>query len=340
MTQANDTTPDLVANQALLRVDGLTVEFRTHDGIVNAVNGLSYRLDAGETVAILGESGSGKSVSAQAVMGIIDSPPGFITEGSIEYRGNDILKMSVNDQRKIRANNISMVFQDALTALNPVFTVGWQMGELFRKHRGMSKKDARIRSIELLDRVRIPGAKERIDGYPHEFSGGMRQRVMIAMGIALDPDVLIADEPTTALDVTVQAQIMELLSDLQAETGMGLLLITHDLGVVAEVADRVVMMYAGREVEKASITELFEAPRHPYTAGLMQSIPRHDVQRGRLEPMSGSAPDLLNIPSGCPFHPRCPYEQLKCRAEVPVLRPVVGASGRSSACHFIEEIFS
>jgi len=340
MTEAIDTTPEASSDEALLKVDDLVVEFRTNDGIVRAVNGLSYRLDAGETVAILGESGSGKSVSAQAVMGIIDSPPGFITGGSIEYRGNDVLKMSVNDQRKIRANNIAMVFQDALTALNPVFTVGWQMSELFRKHRGMSKKDAKIRSIELLDRVRIPGAKDRVDGYPHEFSGGMRQRVMIAMGIALDPDVLIADEPTTALDVTVQAQIMELLSDLQDETGMGLLLITHDLGVVAEVADRVVMMYAGREVENASITDLFAAPRHPYTSGLMQSIPRHDVQRGRLKPITGSPPDLLNIPSGCPFHPRCPYAQFKCRTEVPELRAVDETSGRSSACHFTEEIFS
>ena len=324
----------------LLEVDDLHVEFRTHDGILGAVNGLSYRLDARETVAILGESGSGKSVSAQAVMGIIDSPPGYITGGSVRYRGNDILKMSKDDQRKIRANNIAMVFQDALTALNPVFTVGWQIGELFRKHQGMSKKAAKVKAIELLDRVQIPGAKDRVDGYPHEFSGGMRQRVMIAMGIALDPDVLIADEPTTALDVTVQAQIMDLLAELQKETGMGLLLITHDLGVVAEVADRVVMMYAGREVEKAPIRDLYADPRHPYTHGLMQSIPRHDLKVGRLEPIAGSPPYLLNIPSGCPFHPRCPHRQDDCTTDVPALRQLPGSTDRWSACHHFEEIFS
>ena len=324
----------------LLKVDDLQVEFRTPDGVVSAVNGLSYKLDPGETVAILGESGSGKSVSAQAVMGIIDSPPGFITGGTIEYRGTDILKMSADDQRKIRADHIAIVFQDALTALNPVFTVGWQIGELFRKHRGMSKKKARLQAIELLERVRIPAAKDRVDAYPHEFSGGMRQRVMIAMGIALDPSVLIADEPTTALDVTVQAQIMDLLGDLQSETGMGLLLITHDLGVVAEVADRVVVMYAGREVEAAPIVPLYGEPRHPYTSGLMQSIPRHDIQQGRLEPISGSPPDLMHIPPGCPFHPRCPYTRDRCRSEVPLLRSLDGPVQRESACHFVEEIYS
>ena len=324
----------------LLNVDRLNVEFQTGDGVVKAVNGLSYSVDAGETVAILGESGSGKSVNAQAVMGIIDTPPGRITGGSIEYRGDDILKMSKEEQRKIRADHIAMVFQDALTALNPVFTVGWQLSELFRQHRGLSKKEAKAKSLELLDRVRIPGARERIDSYPHEFSGGMRQRVMIAMGIALDPSVLIADEPTTALDVTVQAQIMDLLKDLQDETGMGLLLITHDLGVVAEVADRVVVMYAGRELEKAPIEPLYASPSHPYTAGLMKSIPRHDVQLDRLEPITGSPPDLRHIPQGCPFHPRCPHAQDRCRSEVPELIPVRGSSEHSSACHFVEEIFS
>jgi oligopeptide transport system ATP-binding protein len=328
------------ASGPLLDVDALHVEFRTGEGVVKAVNGLTYQVGPGETVAILGESGSGKSVSAQAVMGIIDSPPGFITGGAVRYRGNDILKMTKDQQREIRANNIAMVFQDALTALNPVFTVGWQIGELFRKRQGMSKKDAKLKSIELLDRVRIPDAKERVDGYPHEFSGGMRQRVMIAMGIALDPDVLIADEPTTALDVTVQAQIMDLLADLQKETGMGMLLITHDLGVVAEVADRVVVMYAGREVEKAPIHDLYADPRHPYTDGLMQSIPRHDVKVGRLEPIAGSPPDLLNIPAGCPFHPRCPHRQDDCTTEVPALRRLESAADRWSACHHFEEIFS
>jgi oligopeptide transport system ATP-binding protein len=338
-TNLSRTAAAATSTPPLLNVDRLTVEFRTGDGIVKAVNGLSYSVDAGETVAILGESGSGKSVNAQAVMGIIDSPPGFITGGAIEYRGDDILKMSTEQRRKIRADHIAMVFQDALTALNPVFTVGWQLGELFRQHRGMSKKEARVKSLELLDRVRIPGAKDRIDSYAHEFSGGMRQRVMIAMGIALDPSVLIADEPTTALDVTVQAQIMDLLKDLQDETGMGLLLITHDLGVVAEVADRLVVMYAGRELEKAPVEPLYATPSHPYTAGLMKSIPRHDVQLGRLEPITGSPPDLRHIPPGCPFHPRCPHVQDRCRTEVPELRPVHGSDEHMSACHFVEEIF-
>ena len=339
-TSAEETTSgDGDGEQPLLRVNDLRVEFRTNEGVVNAVNGLTYRLDPGESVAILGESGSGKSVSAQAVMGIIDSPPGFITGGSIEYRGTDLLKLKRDTQRKYRADHIAIVFQDALTALNPVFTDGWQIGELFRKHRGMSKKQARLKAIELLDRVRIPGAKDRVDSYPHEFSGGMRQRVMIAMGIALDPTVLIADEPTTALDVTVQAQIMELLADLQTETGMGLILITHDLGVVAEVADRVVVMYAGREVEAAPIRNLYADPRHPYTAGLMQSIPRHDMQVARLEPITGTPPDLMRIPPGCPFHPRCPHAVERCRTDVPELHRLPGEEYRVSACHFVEEIF-
>jgi oligopeptide transport system ATP-binding protein len=333
------TTGPATNSEALVRVDNLHVEFRTEAGIVNAVNALSYEVREGETVAILGESGSGKSVSAQAIMGIIDSPPGFISQGTLEYRGNDLLKMSEADRRSVRGENIAMVFQDALSALNPVFTVGWQIAEMFRRHRGASKKDARKETIALLNRVRIPAAEERIDSYPHEFSGGMRQRVMIAMGIALSPDVLIADEPTTALDVTVQAQIMDLLSELQQETGMGLVLITHDLGVVAEVADRVVVMYAGREVEKAEINALFASPRHPYTAGLMQSIPRPDISLDRLEPIQGSPPDLLRIPSGCAFHPRCPHVQDICRKEVPALRSLEREPDRLSACHFAEEVF-
>ncbi|MGI9643036.1 MAG: ABC transporter ATP-binding protein [Acidimicrobiia bacterium] len=327
------------AAQPLLEVENLHVEFHTDEGIVRAVNGLTYRVHGGETLAILGESGSGKSVSAQAVMGIIDMPPGSIPEGAIRFRGNDLLQMDDDARRSVRGENIAMVFQDALTALNPVFTVGWQIGEMFRRHRGMNKKDARAKAIELMERVRIPAARERVDAYPHEFSGGMRQRIMIAMGIALDPDVLIADEPTTALDVTVQAQIMELLAELQRETGMGLILITHDLGVVAEVADRVVVMYAGREVEKAEIHELFGRPLHPYTDGLMQSIPRPDLSLERLEPIQGAPPDLLRIPAGCPFNPRCPHAQDKCRTEVPALRPVGTLEGRLSACHFSEEIF-
>ncbi len=327
------------SSEPLLVVDDLHVEFRIADGIVKAVNGLSYTVDKGETVAILGESGSGKSVSAQAIMGIIDTPPGFITQGSLRFQGNDLLKMSESQRRAIRGNNISMVFQDALSALNPVFSVGWQIGEMFRKHRGMSKRASREKAIELMERVKIPDARNRVRSFPHEFSGGMRQRIMIAMALALDPDVLIADEPTTALDVTVQAQVMDLLAELQAETGMGLVLITHDLGVVAEVADRVVVMYAGRAVEKGDINEVFGAPRHPYTEGLMKSIPRTDVALERLEPIKGSPPDLMHIPSGCAFRPRCPYAEPICASEVPPL-VAVGDSGRQSACLRIDEVFS
>jgi len=324
--------------EALLSVDDLHVEFRIADGVVNAVNGLSYEVHRGETVAILGESGSGKSVSAQAIMGIIDTPPGFITKGELKFKGNDLLKMSEPERRAIRGDNISMVFQDALSSLNPVFSVGWQIGEMFRKHRGMNKKDSLKAAAELMDRVKIPDAAKRVRAYPHEFSGGMRQRIMIAMSIALDPDVLIADEPTTALDVTVQAQIMDLLEDLQTETGLGLVLITHDLGVVAEVADRVVVMYAGRAVEKGTVHEVFGRPRHPYTEGLMKSIPRTDQQLDRLQPITGSPPDLMKIPSGCPFRPRCPYAKEQCALVEPPLVEVLGTE-HSSACLRIEEIF-
>ena len=328
------------AGERLLEVENLHVEFHTEAGTVRAVNGLSYTLDAGETLAILGESGSGKSVSAQAVMQIVDMPPGSIPQGSVRYRGRDLLQLGDDDMRQVRGNNIAMVFQDALTALNPVFRVGWQIGEMFRQHQGMNKKQAREAAIDLMDRVGIPGARARVDAYPHEFSGGMRQRIMIAMGIALDPDILIADEPTTALDVTVQAQIMDLLSDLQADTGMGLILITHDLGVVAEVADRVVVMYAGREVEKSDITELYGRPLHPYTEGLMHSIPRPDLDLDRLEPIQGAPPDLLRIPSGCAFNPRCPRAGERCRTETPALRDLPGPGQRLSACHKAEELLA
>ena len=251
----------------LLEVDNLSVEFRTRDGVVNAVNGISYTLDRGETLAILGESGSGKSVSAQAVMGILDTPPGFITSGEIRFEGQDLLTMPKEERRRIRGERTAMIFQDALSSLNPVFPVGWQIAEMFRVHRGASKSEARQRAIELMDRVHIPSAKERVWDFPHQFSGGMRQRVMIAMALALDPDVLIADEPTTALDVTVQAQIMGLLDELQESTGMGLILITHDLGVVAQVADRIAVMYAGKIVETANIDDLYRKPGAPLHRG-------------------------------------------------------------------------
>jgi oligopeptide/dipeptide ABC transporter ATP-binding protein len=326
----------------LLEVDNLHVEFRIEDGIVKAVNGLSYALGQHETLAILGESGSGKSVSAQAVMGILDTPPGFVTKGSVKFRGVELLapssKIDALDHvvPEVRGTRIAMVFQDALTALNPVFTVGWQLGEMFRVHQGASRKEAKEKAIEMMERVKIPSARERINSYPHEFSGGMRQRVMIAMALSMDPDVIIADEPTTALDVTVQSQIMELLGDLQKETGMGLILITHDLAVVAEVADRVVVMYAGQRMERAPIDDIFHHPSHPYTLGLMDSIARPDVHLERLTPIPGSPPDLLAIPPGCPFHPRCAYARERCATDVPQLELVSGQ--HESACFYWEEV--
>lgn len=326
----------------LLDVDNLHVEFRIEDGTVQAVNGLSYSLGRGETLAILGESGSGKSVSAQAVMGILDTPPGFVTEGSVKFKGVDLLapnkKSNTYDHvvPEVRGTRIAMVFQDALTALNPVYTVGWQIGEMFRVHQGASRKVAKEKAIEMMERVKIPSARERVNSYPHEFSGGMRQRVMIAMALSMDPDVIIADEPTTALDVTVQSQIMELLAELQRETGMGMILITHDLAVVADVADRVVVMYAGREMETGEIDDIFHQPSHPYTLGLMDSIARPDVHVERLTPIPGTPPDLLAIPSGCPFHPRCANATDHCVKEAPELETVSGS--HASACFYWEEV--
>ena len=332
------------AGDPVLVVDDLHVQFRTRHSVVNAVNGVSYTLAEGETLAILGESGSGKSVSAQAIIGILDSPPAVITGGGILFEGRDLLTLEEAEQRKVRGPGISMIFQDALSALNPVYSVGFQIGEMFRVHRGLSKQDAKKRAVELMDRVRIPAAAERVNDYPHQFSGGMRQRVMIAMAIALDPRILIADEPTTALDVTVQAQVMDLLKDLQRETGMGLILITHDLGVVNEVADNVAVMYAGRIVERGTVDDVFSNSAHPYTEGLMNSVPQVEAKGGRLQPISGQPPNLAKIPSGCPFHPRCTRRRLgaeaapggDCAAYLPPLRLVV--PGREAACHYSEEV--
>jgi oligopeptide transport system ATP-binding protein len=319
----------------LLEVDHLQVEFRTRDGVSKAINGVSFELNEGETLAILGESGSGKSVTAQAIMGILDSPPAFVTGGSVRYCGQDILKMSDEERRRVRGPEISMVFQDALSALNPVFPVGWQIAEMFRKHRGMNKSDSLTQAVRLMGRVQIPGAAQRAKAYPHQFSGGMRQRIMIAMAIALDPAVLIADEPTTALDVTVQAQIMKLLADLQEERQMGLILITHDLGVVADVADRIAVMYAGRIVEQSDVFEIYASPAHPYTKGLLESVPRLDQKGGQLAAIGGLPPNLTRIPPGCPFNPRCSYAQDICRVDPPPpLREVV--YHRMAACHFSE----
>ncbi|MFE3324901.1 ABC transporter ATP-binding protein [Streptomyces sp. NPDC059176] len=319
----------------LLEVRDLHVEFRTRDGVAKAVNGVSYSVDVGETLAVLGESGSGKSVTAQAVMGILDVPPGRITGGEVLFKGQDLLKLKENQRRKVRGSGMAMIFQDALSSLNPVLTVGEQLGEMFTVHRGMSRKDARAKAVELMDRVRIPAAGQRVGQYPHQFSGGMRQRIMIAMALALEPDLVIADEPTTALDVTVQAQVMDLLAELRRELGMGLVLITHDLGVVADVADRIAVMYAGRVVESAPVHDIYKAPAHPYTRGLLDSIPRLD-QKGRdLYAIKGLPPNLTAVPSGCAFHPRCPMARDVCTTEVP--EPLEVDEQRRSACFFWRE---
>ncbi len=323
----------------LLDVRELNVEFRTRDGVAKAINGASFHLDAGESLAILGESGSGKSVTAQAIMGILDSPPAFVTGGEVLFRGVDLLKLPDDQRRQVRGSRIAMIFQDALSALNPVFTVGWQIAEMFRVHKGMNRADARDAAVGLMERVNIPGARQRVNNFPHQFSGGMRQRIMIAMALALDPEVLIADEPTTALDVTVQAQIMELLKQLQQETGMGLILITHDLGVVADAADRINVMYAGRMVESAGVNELYANPAHPYTEGLLNSIPRLDQQAGELAAIGGLPPNLTRIPPGCAFNPRCRYAREVCRADpIPALTDL--GAGRTSACHFTAELLA
>jgi oligopeptide transport system ATP-binding protein len=320
----------------LLEVEDLHVEFHTREGVSRAINGVSFHLAAGETLAILGESGSGKSVTAQAIMGILDMPPAVIPQGEIRYRGKDLLKLEENERRKIRGPEISMVFQDALSSLNPVFPVGWQIAEMFRVHRGLNKRDALEKAIGLMERVQIPGARQRVKAYPHQFSGGMRQRIMIALALALDPAVLIADEPTTALDVTVQAQIMSLLQELREERDMGLILITHDLGVVADVADRIAVMYAGEIVEESDVLPLYAQPGHPYTEGLLNSIPRLDMKGQELYAIKGLPPSLLRMPAGCPFHPRCARAEDICRSDHPALRTIEPA--RSSRCHFAEEV--
>jgi peptide/nickel transport system ATP-binding protein len=328
---------DRPAGDHLLEVRDLFVEFHTRDGVAKVINGVSYYLDPGETLAVLGESGSGKSVTAQAIMGILDMPPAKIPSGQIFYNGQDLLKMPENQRRDIRGKDISMIFQDALSALNPVFSVGWQISETLRTRTGMSKADAMKRAVELMDLVKIPGAKTRVKDYPHQFSGGMRQRVMIAMSLAMDPKVLIADEPTTALDVTVQAQIMDLLADLRRDLNMGMILITHDLGVVADVADRIAVMYAGRIIEHADVHSIYKQPAHPYTLGLLESIPRLDQKGTELATIKGLPPNLMRLPTGCKYHPRCPYMQRPVCVDIEPPSLNLG-NGRTSACHFAKEM--
>jgi len=337
-TPATGTAAATPIGQHLLEVQDLHVEFRLREGVAKAINGVSFHLDEGETLAILGESGSGKSVTAQAIMGILDTPPGYVTGGRILFQGVDMLTMRSSERARMRGPKIAMVFQDALSALNPVFPVGWQIAEMFRIHNHLNKADAMAKALALMERVHIPGAKERIKAYPHQFSGGMRQRIMIAMAIALDPWILIADEPTTALDVTVQAQIMDLLKELQNEFGMALILITHDLGVVANVADRIAVMYAGRLMETAPVVPLYATPRHPYTIGLLESVPRLDTKLGdKLPAIGGLPPNLLAMPAGCPFNPRCRFAIDQCRAGAPPTLQALAEEGRFGACWRVDD---
>ena len=317
----------------LLEVDDLKMYFHTEDGVVKAVNGVSYTLDRGETLGVVGESGSGKSVTSLTIMGLIEMPPGRIEGGDVRYRGKSLLKMSEAEMQHIRGNDIAMIFQDPMTSLNPVYTIGRQLGEGLRLHRGYSKEQATKRAIELLDLVGIPNPEQRVKDYPHQFSGGMRQRVMIAMALACDPDILIADEPTTALDVTIQAQIIELMKEMQQKNGNAIIMITHDLGVVADVADKIMVMYAGAPVEMGTADEIFYQPHHPYTWGLMNSIPKAEVGEKRpLTPIEGNPPSLVNVPAGCSFAPRCPYATDKCLAEAP--ERVEVSEGHFARCHY------
>jgi len=315
----------------LLEVEDLHTVFQTDDGVVRAVNGVSLEVRAGETLGVVGESGCGKSVTAFSIMRLIPSPPGRITQGAVRLRGRNLLDLDEESMRKLRGNEISMIFQEPMTALNPVYTVGDQIMEAIRLHQKVGKTEAKKRAITMLEHVGIPSPAQRVDEYPHQLSGGMRQRVMMAMALSCNPAVLIADEPTTALDVTIQAQILDLLKRLQKEMGMAIILITHDLGVVAETADRVAVMYAGRVVEYAPVRDLFASPQHPYTLGLLESIPKMNERKTRLSVVPGTVPPPTAFPPGCAFHPRCPFAAEICRSEIPVLEET--EAGHQVRCH-------
>jgi oligopeptide/dipeptide ABC transporter ATP-binding protein len=323
--------------EPLLRIDGLSVDFATDGGVVHAVSDVSMSVWAGEIVAVVGESGSGKSVTAMSVLRLLREPPARILGGTLTYRGQDLRAISQKQLRAIRGGPVGMIFQDPMTTLNPVMTVGAQVAEAVQLHqRRTDRRAARERAVELLELVGVPNPRQWVRQYPHEFSGGMRQRAMIAMAIANAPDLLIADEPTTALDVTIQAQVLALLKRAQRETGAATILITHDLGVVAELADRVVVMYAGRVVETAGVLDLFANPRHPYTMGLLASLPRMDVDVEQLNPIAGNPPNMAAPQAGCSFQPRCPLARQRCRDERPELLEI--GPGRRSACHFHAEL--
>ncbi|MHC5262158.1 ABC transporter ATP-binding protein [Streptomyces sp. UC4497] len=323
------------ATRTALEVDGLSVDIRTPTGTVRAVDKVTFSARRGRTLALLGESGCGKSMTAQAIVSLLD-PAAEVSAGRVLLDGTDLVAADERTRRALAGPELAIVFQDALTALNPVYTVGTQLAEPFRIHRGMSRKQARKEAIELMARVGIPEPESRVDAYPHQFSGGMRQRLLIAIAVALSPSVLLADEPTTALDVTVQAQIMQLLHDLRSERDMSVVLITHDLALVSEQADEVVVMYAGTVVESGPVREVFGAPQHPYTKGLLDSVPVHAARGEELRSIGGSPPDLHSIPSGCVYQDRCPLARDLCRARRP--EPSEVAPGRTAACHFSDEV--
>ena len=306
--------------EKLLEVRGLRTHFHTDRGLFRAVDGIDFSVGRGRTVGLVGESGCGKSVTSLSVMGLVASPPGQVEADAILFEGRDVLGLSADERRRLRGSKMSMIFQEPMTSLNPVHTIGQQIVEAILAHTTLSPQAAKARAIDMLELVRIPSAKQRVDDYPHLLSGGMRQRVMIAMALSCEPALLIADEPTTALDVTIQAQILDLLQDLQRRLGMAMLIITHDLGVIAEIADEVVVMYAGKIVESAPVASLFADPQHPYTIGLLGSIPRIEVDRERLSTIEGSVPSPNNQPKGCRFAPRCPFADPRCHLEPPPLR--------------------
>jgi oligopeptide/dipeptide ABC transporter ATP-binding protein len=320
----------------LLRIDDLRVDFATDHGWANVVNGVSFGVGENEIVGLVGESGSGKTVTGLSILGLVPSPPGRKSGGHIWFRGEDLTEVSTDRLRQVRGDEISMIFQEPMTSLNPAFTVGDQIAETYRRHRGVSRNAAMTRAVEVLDLVGIPNARQRAREYPHEFSGGMRQRVMIAMALCCDPKLLIADEPTTALDVTVQAQILELLVSMRDELGMGIIFITHDLGVVAEICDRVVVMYAGEVVETSPADDLFGQPRHPYTEGLLSAMPQLGSRSGRLASIPGRTPEPWAMPNGCRFHPRCPYQEERCTTSPIPLEPV--GVGREARCIRTDEL--
>ena len=325
------------AKKALLEVDDLRTYFRSEGEVARAVDGVSYTILEGETLGVVGESGCGKSVTSLSIMRLIPDPPGWIDGGQIRFRGKNLLEVSEAEMRRIRGNEIAMIFQEPMTALNPVYTVGNQIVEAVRLHQGLDPEAARARAVEMLDLVGIPAPEKRVDEYPHQLSGGMRQRVMIAMAMSCDPDLLIADEPTTALDVTVQAQILDLIGELQERTGMSVLLITHDLAVVAENAHHVAVMYAGKVVEYAPVEELYSRPRHPYTIGLFRSLPDLAAPGERLTTIPGIVPSAFHFPSGCRYRTRCPLARAECAQSVPALEAVDDDGRHTVACHFLEE---